>query len=131
MKGHGQKFGRKQEAAIAALISCATVSEAAKQAGVSGSTLMRWMNNDDFCAAYRRARAGLVEEASNALRLRAVGAVKVLWNVATSPKSKSTARVSACRAIIEFVFKGVEQEQLREIHGLIEEVSRKLEAKKR
>ena len=43
MTGHGAKFGRKKEQAIAALLSHRTVEEAAKAAGISPATLKRWM----------------------------------------------------------------------------------------
>ena len=37
MKGHGTKFGKKQEAAIAALLTQRTIEEAAKSIGVGTS----------------------------------------------------------------------------------------------
>jgi len=129
MRGHGQKFGRKQESAIAALLTCSTLSEAAQQTGVSPSTLNRWLTDKEFSAEYERRRSRLVEATSNGLRRRALGAVEILWRTANSANSKSTARVSACRAIIEFVFKSVEQDELREIHRLVEQLDEKLGGK--
>jgi hypothetical protein len=42
MAGHGEKFGRKMEAAVAALLTQRNIEEAAKAAGISARTLMRW-----------------------------------------------------------------------------------------
>lgn len=53
MKGHGQKFSRKQEALIAALLTEPTHAAAAAKAGISPSTLYRWMKMSAFRAAYR------------------------------------------------------------------------------
>ena len=39
MKGHGAKFGRKQEEAIAALLTQRNIEEAARAAGIATSTL--------------------------------------------------------------------------------------------
>lgn len=129
MRGHGQKFGRRHESAIAALIACPTLAEAAQQAGVSQSTLSRWMATKEFSDQYERQRGRLVEGVSNRLRRRALGAVEILWRVANSPKSKSTARTSAARAIVEFTLRSVEQDELREIHRLVEQLDDKLAGK--
>ena len=56
MKGHGSKFGRKMEAAVAALLTQRNVEEAARTVGVSVPTLMRWQKLSEFQAAYREAR---------------------------------------------------------------------------
>jgi transposase-like protein len=43
MKGHGTKFGRKKEAAIAALLTARNIEEAAKSVGIARNTLLNWM----------------------------------------------------------------------------------------
>jgi hypothetical protein len=55
MTGHGAKFGRKQEEAIAALLTHRIIEEAATSIGISAKTLLRWMKEREFNAAYRRA----------------------------------------------------------------------------
>jgi hypothetical protein len=54
--GHGAKYGRKQEEAIAALLVQRNVEEAAKSINVAPKTLIRWMKLPDFQTAYREAR---------------------------------------------------------------------------
>jgi transposase-like protein len=56
MKGHGTKFGRKQEEAIAALLSQRTTEDAARAVGIGTATLLRWMKLTEFASAYRAAR---------------------------------------------------------------------------
>src|ERR1035441_3756087 len=56
MKGHGAKFGRKQEEAIAALFTQRNIDEAAKTVGIAPNTLLKWMKLPEFDAAYRKAR---------------------------------------------------------------------------
>ena len=53
MIGHGAKFGRKMEQAIAALLSHRSLEAAAREVGVSVNTLQRWMNDPEFDRAYR------------------------------------------------------------------------------
>jgi hypothetical protein len=45
MVGHGSKFGRKKEAAIAALLTQRNIEEAAKAAGIGANTLLRWIGS--------------------------------------------------------------------------------------
>src|SRR5580698_4573930 len=46
--GHGSKFSRKKEAAVAALLSQRTIDEAAKTAGIGTQTLHRWLKCRNF-----------------------------------------------------------------------------------
>ena len=45
MKGHGAKYERKYEEAIAALLTQRNIDEAAKVVGVSANTLLNWMKH--------------------------------------------------------------------------------------
>ena len=56
MTGHGAKFGRKKEDAIAALLTNRTIEEAAKSLDIAAKTLLRWMKEPEFDAAYRAAK---------------------------------------------------------------------------
>ena len=48
MKGHGTKFGRKHEEAIAALLTQRNIEEAAKATGIAPKTLLRWLKEPEF-----------------------------------------------------------------------------------
>ena len=56
MAARGSAFGRKQEDAITALLTHRNIEEAAKATGVGTRTLLRWMKQPEFEAAYREAR---------------------------------------------------------------------------
>ena len=58
MKGHGTKFGRKKEAAVAARLTARNSKEAAKAVGVSPKTLLRWQSR---AARKESGRAGGTE----------------------------------------------------------------------
>lgn len=47
MKGHGSKFGRKQEEAIAALLSQRKLEDTARVAGIAPKTLVRWLKDPE------------------------------------------------------------------------------------
>jgi hypothetical protein len=81
IQGHGQKFTRKHEAVIAALLTERTHAKAAETAGIGSTTLYRWLRLPEFRAAYHRARRSLVE-AQLARMQAAVGqAVDALMDV--------------------------------------------------
>ena len=63
MKGHGAKFGRKKEEAIAALLSQRNVDEAARTIGINPNTLLRWLQIPEFRSAYGKARREVVSQA--------------------------------------------------------------------
>jgi hypothetical protein len=56
MVGHGSKFSRKMEEAVAALVTQRNVEEAARTAGIGTQTLLRWQKIPEFQKAYREAR---------------------------------------------------------------------------
>jgi hypothetical protein len=57
MTGHGAKSGRKQEEAIIALLSHRSIDDAAQAIRIAPRTLLRWMKEAEFDAAYREARS--------------------------------------------------------------------------
>lgn len=68
MVGHGEKYGRKKEQAIAALLSNRTIEQAAKVVGIGVTTLRRWMRNPEFKAEYLQARREGVTQATARLQ---------------------------------------------------------------
>ena len=62
-KGHGQKFTRKHEVLMAALLTEPTNIKAAQKAGISERTLYRWLNLPEFQAAYRQSSNSLMQSA--------------------------------------------------------------------
>ena len=48
MKAHGEKLSRKQELAIAALLTCHAITDAAHQCGIGEVTLHRWLKEAPF-----------------------------------------------------------------------------------
>lgn len=68
MKDHGTKFTRKQERAIAALLSARSVEEAAKSIGLSANTLLRWLAIPEFRTQYLEVRRKAVHQAGARLQ---------------------------------------------------------------
>ena len=106
MFGHGEKLTRKQEQAITALLSEATVAAAAEKAGVSEMTLRRWQRLGEFRSAYLEARRQVVEKAIAQLQQSAWAASTTLLKLLGS--SSDSVRLRAAMAILDQANKGVE-----------------------
>jgi|SRR5215813_2983035 len=97
MTGHGSKFERKQEEAIAALLTQRNVEEAAKSIGISANTLMNWMKRPDFDAAYREARRLAFRQSIARLQQASSAAVTTLLKVMVDPTGSALHTGSSCR----------------------------------
>ncbi len=112
MTGHGEKLNRKQEQAIAALLSCPTIGEAARATGISESTLLRWLQQDEFQDHYREARREAIGQAIANLQKASSEAVKTLQDVMKDMTAPAPARVSAAKIVLDTAIKAVEIEDL-------------------
>ena len=112
MKAHGEKLSRKQELAIAALLTCSAITDAAKQCGIGEVTLHRWLKDATFQATYRDARRVVVQHAIAQVQRATGEAVETLRSVMQDAEAPASARVSAAKAILETALKGIEIDDL-------------------
>ena len=97
--GHGAKRPQRQDVAIAALLTEPTLEAAARRAGVSESSLLRWLRDPAFRAEYRAARRAVVEQAVSGLQHAASEAVNTLTRNLTCGMPAS--EIAAAKAIID------------------------------
>jgi hypothetical protein len=107
MSGHGQKLNRKQEAAIASLLTETSVGAAARKTGIGEATLQRWLKSPAFACAYRAARRQLVHDAIERLQSGVGEAVDTLRSISKEGKRESD-RVRASVALLDHAFRGIE-----------------------
>ena len=112
MEGHGTKFGRKKEAAVAALLTQRNIEEAAHAAGIGKQTLLRWLKLPEFQAAYREARRAAVSQSNARLQQASSAAVSTLLKIMVDPSAPASARVRAADRILERGKQGLETEDL-------------------
>ncbi len=93
MAGHGSKIGRKQEDAIAALLTQRNVEEAARAAGIGVRTLLRWMKLPEFQSAYRQARRDAFGQAIARLQQGTSPAATTLLKIMIDPSVPASVRV--------------------------------------
>jgi hypothetical protein len=112
MAGHGAKFGRKKEEAIAALLSQRNIEEAARVAGIGTRTLLRWLKLPEFEAAYRQARRAAFGQAVARLQQGTSAAATTLLKTMIDPVTPASVRVRAAEAIFNHAAKAIEIEDI-------------------
>lgn len=105
---------RKREEAIAALLACSTIEAAAKAVGISEPTLLRWLKEEEFSAAYRAARRQSVNVAVTRLQQASSSAVETLVSIMQDAEKPGSVRLSAARSVLEFAIKAGEMQELEE-----------------
>ena len=112
MKGHGAKFGRKQEEAIAALLTQRNIDEAAKSVGIASNTLLKWMKQPEFLTAYREARRDAYRQAIARLQQGTSAAATTLLKTMIDPSTPASVKVRAAEAIFNHAAKAIEIEDI-------------------
>ncbi|MGA2186852.1 MAG: hypothetical protein ABSH47_27905 [Bryobacteraceae bacterium] len=128
MKGHGTKFGRKKEAAVAALLTHRNIDEAAGVVGIAPNTLLNWMKDREFAAAYREARRAAVGQAIARLQQTTGAAVSTLQKLLVDTSTPASVKARVSTAMLALALKGVETE---DILVRVEELERAAEEAKR
>jgi len=112
MAGHGEKLGRKQEEAIAALLSHRNIEEAARAAGVGTRTLIRWLKLPEFGREYRQARREAVHQSVARMQQATGAAATIVMKLMTDPNVPAAVRLRAAECVFDRAIKGIELEDI-------------------
>jgi hypothetical protein len=112
MRGHGTKFNRKMEAAVAALLTQNNQEEAVRAAGISVATLLRWQKLPEFQKAYREAKQAAHRQSSARLQQAAPAAVTTLVKTILDANTPASVRVRAAECILNHSMKAIELEDI-------------------
>ena len=105
MRGHGSKFGRKKEEAVAALLTHRNIDEAAQSIDIAPNTLLNWMKEPEFDQAYREARRAVFQQASGA-------AVTTLLKMMVDSNAPASTRLRAADSVLNHAAKAIEIEDI-------------------
>src|SRR3984957_9820927 len=112
MAARGSILGRKQEDAIAALLTQRNVEEAARTAGIGVRTLLRWLKLPEFQEAYRKARRDAFGQAIARLQQGTSAAATTLLKVMIDPSAPASVRVRAADSVLNHAAKAIEIEDI-------------------
>jgi hypothetical protein len=122
--GHGSKFGRKREEAIAALLTARNVEEAARAAGVGTRTLIRWLKIPEFAAAYLDARRAAVSQSNARLQQASSAAVSTLLKIMVDGSAPASSRVRAADRVLDHARQAIEREDIEVRVAALERAAR-------
>ena len=112
MAARGSTLGRKQEEAIAALLTQRNLEEAARAAGIGTRTMLRWLKLPEFQTAYREARRAAFGQAISRLQQGTSAAATTLLKVLIDPNTPASVKVRAAEAIFHHSAKAIEIEDI-------------------
>src|SRR5713101_6994542 len=125
MIGHGAKFGRKKEQAVVALLTQRTTQDAAESIGIGTATLLRWMKDPEFDAAYREARRAAFSQSIARLQQMSGAAAATLGKVMVDPNTPASTKVRAADSILDHAAKAIEIEDIEARLAALEAASGK------
>ena len=112
MKGHGSKFSRKMEEAVAALLTQRNYEEAARAVGLGTATLLRWQKLPEFQKAYREARRAAYSQSIARLQQGTSAAATTMLKTMIDPNTPASTRLRAAESIMNHATKGIENEDI-------------------
>jgi hypothetical protein len=127
MRGHGAKFTRKMEEAVAALLTQRNHEEAARAVGIGTATLLRWQKLPEFQTAYRQARREAFGQATARLQQASGAAVATLLKIMVDVNAPHSTRVRAADCVLDRAGKAIE---IEDIEARVSELERAAEASK-
>jgi hypothetical protein len=111
-----------EEVLLGSLLAGKSITDAAKDAGVSRRTAYRMRDRESFQAKYRAAKNELLGAAIAALHLHSLSFIQTLATIAGDSKVRGYERVQASREGLAALFKGVElfdfEERLRKLEQI-------------
>jgi transposase-like protein len=112
MVGHGAKFGRKKEEAIAALLSQRSIEDAAREVKIGTNTLLRWLQVPEFRRAYLEARREAVHQSVARLQQATGAAAITILKLMTDPNVPAAVRLRAAESVFVQSIKAIETEDI-------------------
>jgi hypothetical protein len=127
MKGHGAKFSRKMEEAVAALLTQRNHEEAARAVGIGTATLLRWQKQPEFQQAYRSARRAAHAQSIARLQQATSAAVSMLLKVMVDANTPASTKVRAADSVLNHSAKAIE---IEDVDVRVSELERAMEISK-
>ena len=112
MSGRNSSLERKQEEAIAALLTQRNMEEAAKTVGVASRTLIRWMKIPEFQRAYREARRAAFQQSIARLQQGTSAAATTLIKLLVDPATPASVKARVADSIFNHAAKAIEIEDI-------------------
>jgi len=119
---------RMYDRGVIALMSCATVEQAASQLSITRQTLFNWLKDPEFLDKLDEARRMALGQAMIVLSAAAGGAVQTLIEIAHDKNQPGSTRTAAANSLITIIDKQLRDErQVREQNDRIQSLKKALD----
>ncbi len=105
-------MGGKRTRPFAALLTQRNVEEAARAAGISTPTLIRWQKEPEFAAAYREARRAAFRQSIARLQQASSAAAATVLKIMLDQSTPASCRLRAAESVLSVAAKSSEIEDL-------------------
>ena len=105
-------LSQKQAHALSALLTCDTLTGAAKQSGLGTRTLFRYLRDPAFSELYRQARNEQVQQAVAQLQRMTTKAAATLDTLLSDPLTKGAVKVTAAKVILDTALRATELDSI-------------------
>ncbi len=111
----GRELDSRKTRALSAMLCSRSVEEAAGLAGVSTTTIFRWLREDEhFRSEYSKNSSQLMEVGLRRLKQICSVAIETLASIMADGEATAASRVTAARATLELTLKIEEHRELVE-----------------
>lgn len=124
METISNELNERQKRMLAFLLTCKTIKEASKKAGVRLATVFKWMRDPEFKAELERLREEIIGDVVNRLKIHCMQATEVLVDLLGS--QSETVRRGAANDIISHTQSFM---TLRDIEGRVEALEQSIKDK--
>ncbi len=108
----------KHAKALSALLTCPTKAAAAKEAGISDSTLRNYLADPEFQKEYKAAFGQLVTDATRQAQKALSPALSALRSIVEDESESAGSRIAAARSLLEYGLRLTEfNDILRDLEG--------------
>lgn len=102
----------RQDRFLKALLQCASVDEACKQAGINRTTGYKYLKDDVFLAEYRSLRRDAMQQVTAQLQKKSEEAVQVLSEVMNDKEAPHSSRVTSAKNVLDVAYRSLELDDM-------------------
>ncbi len=116
----------RQDRFLKALLQCASVDQACKEAGINRTTGYKYLKDELFMDEYRSLRRDAMQQVTAQLQKKSEEAVQVLAEVMNDKEAPHASRVTSAKNVLDVAYRSLELDDIAE---RIEEVERTINDK--
>lgn len=104
----------RQDRFLKALLQCASVDQACKEAGINRTTGYKYLKDELFMDEYRSLRRDAMQQVTAQLQKKSEEAVQVLAEVMNDKEAPHASRVTSAKNVLDVAYRSLELDDLQQ-----------------